>query len=74
MRFSYLRRISEVSEVDILFLPLQSQFVSFNVDVLMLIQEKKKKRLNLENKALSISDLSNRAEKYIKIMSYTLLI
>lgn len=43
MRFSYLRRISEVSEVDILFLPLQSQFVSFNVDVLMLIQEKKKK-------------------------------
>lgn len=42
MRFSYLRRISEVSEVNILFLPLQSQFVSFNVDVLMLIQEKKK--------------------------------
>ena len=29
----YLRRISEVSEMDILFLPLQSQSVSFNLGV-----------------------------------------
>lgn len=56
--------------MDILFLPLQSQFVSFNLGVSMLFQIKKKAKPREQ----SISDPSNGAEKYIKIMSYALLI
>lgn len=44
--------------LDILLLPLQFQFAAFNLGISILFQKKtKKKKMNLKNKALSISDL-----------------
>ena len=52
--------------------PISVCFIQFGC--INALVEKRKKKLNLENKALSISDLYNGAEKYIKIISYTFLI
>lgn len=41
--------------LDILLLPLQFQFAALNLGISILLQ--KKKKMNLKNKALSISDL-----------------
>ena len=52
--------------LDILLLPLQFQFASFSLGISILFQ--KKKKMNLKNKALSISDLLKGQKNVSKLL------